>query len=129
MTNETTKPKTLPQHNLDPKQLLLHGNKHGDISNQDKTKHDVVGVQISLDNSSVPVNQDTVMLSYMLQEGSASTSGLTKQEEVITTRINQLNDSLDQVEDCARGEEGLLANVLEIPIEQLQQRQDGGKMI
>ena len=69
------------------------------------------------------------MLSYMLRDGSVSTSGLTKQKEVIIMRINQLNDSLDQLEDWARGEEGLLANVLEIPIEQLQHWQDGDKMI
>ena len=56
-------------------------------------------VQYLLNESGMLVNQGTLILSCMLQDGVVSTLGLTNQEERVITRTNQLHDSLDQLEE------------------------------
>ena len=71
-------------------------------------------VQRLLHESGLPADQGTVVLTCMLESRIVDKSSLTKQEEVVITRINRLHDYLDQLEDWACGKERLLANVFEI---------------
>ena len=86
-------------------------------------------VQCLLYESGQPTDQGTVVLSCMLENGTVVDSGLTKQEEVVITRINLLHDSLDKLENWAYSKEGPLDSLLEIPNTQLLQWQGVAKII
>ena len=81
-------------------------------------------VQRLLGESGMPINHGTVAVSLMLREGITGTVALIRQEEGIVTRINQLHSSLDQLEKRVQDKEGLLADVLALPKENLQGWQD-----
>ena len=79
--------------------------------------------------SRVPANHSTVLVSCMLNEGLVDPDDVTKEEEVLITRVGQLHHSLDQLEEQVKVKEGFLADILKIPEEQLQYWKDCSKVI
>lgn len=84
------------------------------------TERNVTAVQRLLGKSNQPVNQGTVMLGCMQQEGVVNMANLGKEEQVVVTAFTQAYDSLDQLTERVKGTDGLLVTVLNIPNEQLQ---------
>ena len=68
---------------------------------RDKPKHNMIDVQRELGKSSKPAHQGTTALSFMMENGTVADTDLTKQEEFVKTRINQLHDSFDKLDNWA----------------------------
>ena len=53
----------------------------------------------------------------MLNEGLVNLDDVTKEEDLLMTRVRQLCHALDQLEEHVRGKDDFMANILKIPEE------------